>query len=50
MTVAGPWTSLVWPVHIDVEGNPFVADDDVVQGPNGKTLFLPFFLQTSNLT
>jgi hypothetical protein len=34
----------------ETKGDPFVADDDVVQGPNGKTIFLPFPSQTSNLT
>jgi hypothetical protein len=37
-------------VHLDAKGDPFATDDDVVQGPNGKTIFLPFPSQTTNLT
>jgi hypothetical protein len=33
------WEATLEPVHLDAKGNPFVADDDVVTGPNGKTIF-----------
>ena len=44
------WEATLEPVHIDAQGDPFVADDDVVQGPKGKTIFLPNPSQTTNLT
>jgi hypothetical protein len=33
------WEATLEPVHLDAKGNPFVGDDDVVTGPNGKTIF-----------
>jgi hypothetical protein len=33
------WEATLEPVHLDIMGEPFVADEDVVHGPNGE--FLP---------
>ena len=35
------WEATLEPVHLDTTGEPFVADADVVLGPNGKPVPLP---------
>jgi hypothetical protein len=35
------WEATLEPVHLDDKGEPYVADDDVVLGPSGKTHRIP---------
>ncbi len=44
------WEATLEPVHLDTTGEPFVADADVVLGPNGKPIPLPFPLPYLILT
>ena len=44
------WEATLEPVHLDTTGEPFVADADVVLGPNGKPVPLPIPLPYLTLT
>jgi hypothetical protein len=38
------WEATLEPVHLDAKGEPFVTDEDVVVGPNGKPKPVPLTL------